>query len=91
MSESRESGMSCPRCGTTMIAGHLKDPADVILIESLHSLESSSLQAWICPECGHVELEAADPEDLARHDISAEDLGINQEDRKDWADWENDL
>jgi hypothetical protein len=88
MSEPKQSVISCPHCKIPMISGHLKDPANVIYIESLCSLERSSLDAWICPTCGHVELQAAHPEDLARHDISDEEVGIDQ---KDWQDWEGNL
>jgi hypothetical protein len=70
-----------------MIAGQLRESAKAIHIESLCSMESSSLDAWICPACGYVELYATHPEDLARHDISDEDLDSA---RKDWKDWEED-
>jgi predicted RNA-binding Zn-ribbon protein involved in translation (DUF1610 family) len=70
----------CPRCGTAMLIGRLQDPVNVIYIESLCSLKSSSLHAWVCPACGHVDLQAVDPQNLACHDISDENLGIGQED-----------
>jgi hypothetical protein len=85
MSEPEQFAISCPRCGIPMIAGQLRDPANVIHIESLCSLEGSSLDAWVCPACGHVELHASHPEDLAHHDIWDQDLGIEE---KDWEDWE---
>jgi len=66
--------MPCPRCGAKMIQGCLRGGGDVVYIKSLQSLEASSLQALICPACGHVELQAAHPEHLARHDISDEEL-----------------
>ena len=70
----------CPRCGTAMLLAHLQDPVNVIYIESLRSLRGSPLHAWVCPACGHVELEAVDPASLARHDIPEQDLGISQDD-----------
>lgn len=76
--------MSCPRCGTHMINGHLKDPVNAIIVESLCSLETSTLEALICPACGHIELQATHPEDLARHDISDEGPDAHSEDWKDW-------
>jgi predicted RNA-binding Zn-ribbon protein involved in translation (DUF1610 family) len=88
VSESEESTIPCPRCGSPMIPGHLKDPVNVVTIESLCSLETSSLEAWICPECGHVELQATDPQDLAHRDISAEDLRGK---RDEWDEWEENL
>jgi hypothetical protein len=88
MSEPDLSAILCLHCQTPMIAGILKDPANVIHIESLCSLERSSLEAWICPECGYVELRVPHPKSLARHDISDEDLGIDRDNRKSWKDWE---
>lgn len=70
-----EVSIPCPHCGTEMIQGYLEGPMDTIHIESLQSLKGSPLQALICPACGHVELQATYPEDLARHDISDEELG----------------
>jgi predicted RNA-binding Zn-ribbon protein involved in translation (DUF1610 family) len=84
MSESEESAALCPRCGTLMITGHLRAPANVIFVESLFSTRDSSLTAWICPACGHVELEATHPERLARHDIADRDLFRQDE----WQEWE---
>jgi hypothetical protein len=71
-----------------MIRGHLKDPVDVVTVESLRSLETSSLKAWICPECGHVELQATDAEELAQRDIPAEDMKGEQD---NWDEWEENL
>jgi predicted RNA-binding Zn-ribbon protein involved in translation (DUF1610 family) len=86
--ESEESTISCPRCGSPMIPGHLMDPVNVITIESLRSLETSSLEAWICPECGHVELQATDPEALTHRDIPPEELRGK---RGEWEEWEDNL
>jgi hypothetical protein len=83
MSEPEPSVILCLRCKTPMLAGHLKEATKIIHIQSLHSLEHCSLHAWICPACGHVELQAIHPEDLAHNDVSDEDLGIGQ------GDWEN--
>ncbi len=66
--------MLCPRCGSSMIRGMLRGPVETIHVESLQSLEDSSLQAMICPDCGCVELQAANPEKLARHDLSDEEI-----------------
>lgn len=88
MSESEESGIPCPRCWTPMIIGQLSDPVNVIHVESRCSLEGSSLEAWICPACAHVELLATHPEDPARHDISYEELGV---DRDEWEGWAQNL
>jgi ribosomal protein S27AE len=82
--ESEKSVITCPRCGTPTIRGHLKDPVNAIIVESLCSLKSSNLEARICPACGHVELQATHPEDLARHDISDEEPDSRSEDWKDW-------
>ncbi|MBN1815278.1 MAG: hypothetical protein JXA14_25825 [Anaerolineae bacterium] len=71
-----------------MIAGHLKHPANTIFIESMCSSESSALEAWICPERGHVELQATHPKDLAHQDIPDEDLRINQDTQRNWDEWE---
>ena len=88
MSELEQSVISCPRCGTPLIIGHLKDQGKVVVVESLRSLESSPLDAWICPACGHVELQATHPECLAYNDIPDKDLGAG---RDEWKDWEDDL
>ncbi len=70
------SGVSipCPHCRTEMIQGYLEGPVDTIHIASLQSLKDSPLQVLICPACGHVELQATYPEDLARHDLSDKEL-----------------
>jgi hypothetical protein len=85
MSKPEQSVMCCPRCAVPMIAGHLKDPGNVIHVESLSSMECSSLSAWICPACGRVELQATHPEKLTRHDLSDEDLNAGRD------EWEKDL
>jgi hypothetical protein len=85
MSEPEKPVIPCLHCGTLMILGHLKDPANVIHVESLCSRETSSLEAWICPACGHVELHATRPEGLARHDLSDRELGVDED---EWQDWE---
>ena len=64
----------CPRCGSAMIRGMLRGPVEPIHVESLISLEDSSLHALICPDCGCVELQAANPKRLARHDLPDEEL-----------------
>jgi len=64
----------CPHCGEGMIQGYLRGPLDTVYIESVRSLEGSPLQALIYPACGYVQLQAARPEDLARRDISNEEL-----------------
>jgi hypothetical protein len=69
-----EGPSKCARCGTEMIGGYLKVPVDTVFINSWQSCKSSNLQAQICPVCGHVELQATCPQDLARHDISDEEL-----------------
>jgi hypothetical protein len=83
MSEPEPSVIPCPRCNIPMLTGHLKEAVNVVHIESVHSLRHCSLRAWICPACGHVELQAIHPQDLARNDLSDEDLGFR---RKDWSE-----
>jgi predicted RNA-binding Zn-ribbon protein involved in translation (DUF1610 family) len=82
MYEPEQSVTPCPQCGTAMLIGHLQDPVNVIHIESLHSLQASSLYAWVCPACGHVDLQAVDPQSLARRDLSDQDLGIDDWDKE---------
>jgi predicted RNA-binding Zn-ribbon protein involved in translation (DUF1610 family) len=65
---------SCPGCGTEMVRGYLKGLKDSIHIETLQSLRSSALQAFVCPACGHVELRATDPKALANKDISDQEI-----------------
>ena len=74
MNKSVQRSHSCPRCGTEMIRGCLRDSLDVVYIEAWQSPKGSSLQALICPDCGHVELQATHPEYLARCDVSQEEL-----------------
>jgi hypothetical protein len=81
MSKSEALETCCPRCRIPMLIGRLKGPVNVVHVESLHSLEHCSLQAWICPACGYVELKASRPQDLARNDVPDEDLGVG---RGDW-------
>ena len=66
--------MKCPHCGTKMILGYLGVPEKRVNVHSEQSLKSSPLQAVICPDCGHVELQAISPEDLARHDYPDEEV-----------------
>jgi predicted RNA-binding Zn-ribbon protein involved in translation (DUF1610 family) len=60
--------MKCPLCGTETIRGYLRVPGDTVYIQSERSLRFSALQAVICPDCGHVALQAICPEDLSRQD-----------------------
>jgi predicted RNA-binding Zn-ribbon protein involved in translation (DUF1610 family) len=67
--------MKCPHCGMKMVPGYLRASGDKVYIQSEQSLEDSSLQALICPDCGYVELQATCPEALAQHHFSDEELG----------------
>jgi predicted RNA-binding Zn-ribbon protein involved in translation (DUF1610 family) len=84
MSEHSQTQIPCPRCGAGMIPGHLRDVDKTVYVESLRSHTSSALQALICPTCGHVELEAIQPENLAHRDMSDEELGLDSED--EWSE-----
>jgi ribosomal protein S27AE len=63
-----ENSCLCPRCGTEMIPGRLKVPMNQVYVVSYESMDNCSLEALICPECGHVELQAIHPEKLSCHD-----------------------
>lgn len=84
MCEPEQHVVFCARCGTQVIIGHLKDPVEPIIVESVCSLETSTLEALICPNCGHVELQATHPEDLARHDISEDEPDAGATDLEEW-------
>lgn len=73
MSKQAQDPVECPKCGAPMLYGRLKGPVETIHVESLCSLEDSTLEALICPACGHVELHAAHPEQLCHKDISDEE------------------
>ena len=74
MSEFVEIPVLCSCCGTELIQGCLRVPMDRVYVESPQSCESSLLQALVCPVCGHVELQAIQPENLVDHDISDEEI-----------------
>ena len=57
-----------------MIKGSLKEAGENVYISSPQSFDPSVLRAMICPECGHVELIATEPEKLAQKDISDEEF-----------------
>lgn len=65
----------CPRCGMKMVAGHLASSWGKVFIESEQSQDDSSLQALICTDCGHVELQAVCPDALAHHNFPDAELG----------------
>lgn len=65
----------CPRCGRKMVPGYLTSARDRIFVQSEQSLDDSSLQALICTDCGHVELQAVCPEALSHHNFSDQELG----------------
>lgn len=64
----------CPGCGADMVRGYLKGIKDSVHIETLQSLNSSALQAFVCSACGHVELRAANPKALTKKDISDQEI-----------------
>ena len=64
----------CPGCGADMVRGYLRGIKDSVHIETLQSLKSSALQAFVCSACGHVELRAADPKVLANKDITDQEI-----------------
>lgn len=81
MSKPLESSKStiCPQCGAEMVEGFLHDALEIVHVESYKSFSSSGLRAWICPVCGHVELEAVEPKRLDQEDLSPEDLNPGAE------------
>lgn len=74
MAHNGEGGPTCPNCEITMLKGSLTGPVDRIHVESLQSYEGSDLEAYICPECGHIELEARSPEKLAHEDFTEDEI-----------------
>jgi ribosomal protein L40E len=72
MPEPAKDKVICRRCGMEMISGRLYGRLDAIRIDSRQSLKGSPLRALVCPKCGHVELEATNPEALVSKDFSGE-------------------
>lgn len=66
--------MECPRCGASVVPGYLRLGTDSVYVASMQSLEISSLGVLICLGCGHIELQAVNPEKLAREDITDEEI-----------------
>lgn len=74
MPANEENSQPCPECGTRLIDGYLTGPVEFIHVASMQSLEPSSLQALVCPRCGHIELRAEEPHKLTDEDISEDEL-----------------